>query len=164
MKKLYVIFLVLVLTLATIIPVGVANANSTVEISGEYKTTTTKAECIYSGCSYVIMVCLSYASTYEGDLVGTAEECFYCGFCVNSNTINRVGIQTYTGTVLGKEGTYTAYVHHQNLGKGNIKVEQTIISGSGELENIQGTLVFTVTETDLGVWEGTYSGNVSFDS
>ena len=109
------------------------------------------------------MVRLSYTSNYKGDIIGTAEDCFYCGFCVNADTTYRVGIQTFSGTVLGKEGTYTAYVSHQSLGNGDFKVEQTIISGTDELANIQGTLVFTVTQTDLGVWEGTYSGSIYFD-
>ena len=75
-----------------------------------------------------------------------------------------MGIKTFTGTVLGKEGTFTAYVSHQFLGNGDFKVEQTIISGTDELASIQGTIMFTVTETDLGVWEGIYSGSVSYDS
>ncbi|UCD08541.1 MAG: DUF3224 domain-containing protein, partial [Dehalococcoidales bacterium] len=103
-------------------------------------------------------------STYEGNLIGSAQECLYYGFSVISDTTNSVGIKTFTGTVLGKEGTFTAYVRHQNLGNGDFEVEQTIISGTGELANIQGTLVFTVTATELGVWEGTYSGSVTVDS
>jgi hypothetical protein len=162
MRKLRVIFLVFVLALTAVIPAGVANADSTVEVSGEYEITITNAECINSGCSYIIMVCLTYASTYQGDLAGIAEECFHCGFCVNSDTTRRIGIQTFSGTVLGKEGTYTAYVWHQSLGNGDFEVEQTIISGTAELAGIQGTLVFKVTETDLGVWEGTYSGSITF--
>ena len=164
MKKLYVTFLVIVLAVTTMIPAGVANADSTVDVSGKYVVTLTKAECIndyYGSC--VMTVCFSYTSNYEGDLVGTAQESLYCGFSPCTNTISRVGIKTFTGTVLGKEGTFTAYVSHQFLGNGDFKVEQTIISGTDELVNIQGTLVFMVTETDLGVWEGTYSGNVTFD-
>ena len=165
MKKLYVTFLVLVLVLTAMIPAGVVNADSSVEVSGKYVVTLTRAACIndYSD-SCVMTVCFSYTSNYEGDLVGTAQEDLYCGFSPCSNTISRVGIKTFTGTVLGKEGTFTAYVRHEFLGNGDFKVEQTLISGTDELAGIQGTLVFIVTETDLGVWEGTYSGNVSFDS
>ena len=165
MKKLYVTFLVIVLALTAIIPASVAIADSSTEVSGKYVVTLTKAECIndyYS--SYVMTVCFSYTSNYEGDLTGTAREYLYCGFSPCSDTISRVGIKTFTGTVLGKEGTFTADVRHQFLGNGDFKVEQTIISGTDELAGIQGTLVFMVTETDLGVWEGTCSGNVSFDS
>ena len=164
MKKLYVTFLVIVLALTAMIPAGAAIADSMVEVSGKYVVTLTKAECInnYSD-SCVMTVCFSYASIYEGDLVGTAQESLYCGFSPCSNTIRRVGIKTFTGTVLGREGTFTAYVSHQFLGNGDFKVEQTIISGTDELADIQGTLVFMVTQTDLGVWEGTYTGNVSFD-
>ena len=164
MKKVYVTFLVIVLALTAMIPTGVAIADSSTEVSGKYVITVTGAECIndYSG-GYVMTVCFSYTSNYEGDLVGTAQESLYCGFSPCSNTISRVGIKTFTGTVLGKEGTYTAYVRHQFLGNGDFRVEQNIISGTDELAGIQGTLVFMVTETDLGVWEGTISGNVSFD-
>ena len=165
MKKLYITFLVIILALTAMIPAGAAIADSGVGVSGKYVVMLTKAECIndYSG-GYVMTVCFSYTSNYEGDLVGTAQEDLYCGFSPCSNTISRVGIKTFTGTVLGKEGTFTAYVSHQFLGNGDFKVEQTIISGTDELTGIQGTLVFMVTETDLGVWEGIYSGNVSFDS
>ena len=164
MKKLYVTFLVIVLALTAMIPAGAAIADSMVEVSGKYVVTLTKAECInnYSD-SCVMTVCFSYTSNYEGDLVGTAQESLYCGFSPCSNTISRVGIKTFTGTVLGKEGTFTAYVSHQCLGNGDFRVEQNIISGTDELTGIQGTLVFMVIQTDLGVWEGTISGNVSFD-
>lgn len=124
----------------------------------------TKAECINDYCcgSGVVTVCFSFIINYEGDLVGTAQECLYCGFSPCSYTVSRVGIKTFTGSVLGKEGTFTAYVRHQFLGNGDFKVEQTIISGTDELANIQGNLTFMVTETDLGVWEGAYSGSVTF--
>ena len=163
MKKLSIIFLVLVLTLTIMMPAGVANADSTVKVSGEYVVTATRADCINDYCySSVVMVCFYFISTYDGDLAGTAQECLYCGFSPCSDTIRRVGIKTFTGTVLGKEGTFTASVRHQFLGNGDFKVEQTIISGTDELSGIQGTLTFMVTETDTGVWKGTYSGSVAF--
>ena len=163
MKKIFAMILIMVLALTTMIPAGVVNADSTVEVSGEYAITATRAECLNFGTSCVLMVCVSFSSIYEGDLVGTAQECLYFGFTTNSDTTGRVGMQTFSGEVLGKEGTYTAYVRHESLGNGDFEVEQTIISGTDELENIQGTLLFTVTETDLGVWEGTYSGSVTVD-
>ena len=164
MKKLYVTFLALLLVLTIMMPMGAANANSVVELSGEYVVKATKAECINDYCcgSGVVTVCFSFISTYKGDLVGSAEECLYCGFSPCSVTVCRVGIKTFTGTVLGKKGTFTAYVRHQFLGNGDFKVEQTIISGTDELVGAQGSLVFMVTETDPGVWEGTYSGSVTF--
>ena len=165
MKKLYITSLVIVLTLAIMIPAGVAIADASEEVSGEYVIAATGAECINAYANNcVVTVCFSYTSNYEGDLVGAAQEDLYCGFSPCSNSVRRVGIKTFTGTVLGKEGTFTAYVSHQFLGNGDFEVEQNIISGTDELAGIQGTIVFTVTETDLGVWEGTYSGNVSIDS
>ena len=162
MKKLSGMILVLALIMAIMIPAGVASADSSLDVSGEYVITVVDAECINYGSSCVLMVCLSYTSDYEGDIVGTAQECLYYGFSVNSDNSNRVGIQTFSGTVLGKERTYTACVRHRSLGDGDIKVEQTIISGTGELADIQGNLVFEVNETDPGVWEGTYSGSITF--
>ena len=165
MKKLYVTLLVIALAIAMLIPAGVAIADSSADVSGEYVITATGVECI-NDCpdSCVMTICFSYTSNYEGDLSGTAQESLYCGFSPCSDTIRRVGIKTFTGTVLGKEGTFTAYVSHQFLGNGDFIVEQTIISGTDELAGIQGTIVFTVTETELGVWEGTYSGSVIVDS
>ena len=163
MKKLYITFLVIALALTAMIPAVVANADSSVDVSGKYTITLTNAECINDYCcSCVMTVYFSYTSIYEGDLIGTAQECLYCGFSPCSDTISRVGIKTFTGTVLGKEGTFTAYVRHQFLGNGDFTVEQTIISGTDELAGIQGTLEFMVTETDPGVWEGTYSGTITF--
>ncbi len=164
MKKVYVTFLVIILALTAMIPASAVNADSNVHVSGKYVVTLTKAECINDYCcNYVIKVCFSFASNYEGDIAGTAQESLYCGFSPCSDTVRRAGIKTFTGTVLGKKGTFTAYVSHQCLGNGNFKVEQTIISGTDELAGIQGTLAFMVTETDPGVWEGTYTGNVYFD-
>ena len=163
MKKLHVIFLVIIIALTTMIPAGIASADSNVEVSGEYTITVTGAECITSVCNQLITtVGISYESMYDGNLIGTAQECLYYGFSVTLDTTRSVGIKTFSGTVLGKEGTFTAYVCHQNLSNSDFKVEQTIISGTNELAGIQGNLVFTVTKTDLGVWEGTYSGIIKF--
>jgi len=163
MKKPYVTLLVIALALTTMIPSGIVNADSIVEVSGDYEITLTSVECVMNACNQLVTtVCISYESIYAGNLDGAALECFNYGFNIISNPTNNIGKKTFTGTVLGKEGTYTAYVRHQSLGNGGFQMEETIISGTDELANIQGTLVFMVTETDLGVWEGTYSGSVYF--
>jgi hypothetical protein len=163
MKKMRVTLLVLVLTMAMIIPAGVATADSTFEVSGNYAITVTGVHCLKSeGSQQVISVCVSHISTYDGDMVGTAQESLYYGFDTNSKAVNSVGTKTFTGKVLGKQGTFTAQVRHQSLGNGGYRVEQTIISGTGELTKLQGKLVFMVTQTDPGVWKGTYSGSVTF--
>lgn len=164
MKKLSVIVLVLALATIMILPAGMAGADSAEEINGEYTITTTGAECINDCCgSGIYLVCFSFTGTYEGNLTGSACECLYCGLSACSDCIRSAGIMTFTGTVLDKKGSFTALIIHEYLRNGNLKVEQTIISGTDELDGIQGTMVFTVNQTEPGSWKGTCSGTISFD-
>jgi len=96
-----------------------------------------------------MMGTLDHFIVYTGDIEGTAEEML--NFRLNPNTwefpnykVNDEGTQVFTGTVLGKEGTFTAHVRHQMRVDGSGKVDQTIISGTGDLANLQGTLIFMV--------------------
>ena len=105
--------------------------------------------------------------TYTGDIVGTADELL--SFVMNPSTgeypiyrVNSKGTQIFTGTVVGYEGTFTAHVRHQMRLDGSGKVEQTIISGTGELTNLHGTLIFMIYPQEDGSYAGTYSGELTF--
>jgi hypothetical protein len=164
MKKLYIPLIALILAVAMIVPAGVANADSTVEISGHYVLTATGADMSkIVGAKGVMMGWVSHHATYTGSFVGSGDETLDVRVNLNSLAVNSEGIQNFTGTVLGKTGTFTARVGHQSLGAVDFKVEMTILSGTDELANLHGTLVFLVSATGVGVWEGTYSGKVHFD-
>ena len=169
MKKLYITFLVLVLALAMIVPVVAVNAGSQVEVSGNVVLETgtvvidkflgNEVNFVDKG---VIMGWMEHNITYTGSFEGTAVETL--DFRVNfySGAFNSEGIQTFTDTVLGQAGTFTAQVRHQGGADGVTKVEQTIISGTGDLANLHGTLIFMVDPVGIGVYEGTYSGELTF--
>jgi hypothetical protein len=170
MKKLYVTFLVLVLALAMIVPVGVVNAGSgQVEVEGEITF-------VWNGYIVIEKVVGNTGITegemgrdvcYTGDIVGNADELLT--FVMNPSTgewpnfmVNSKGTQVFTGTVLGYEGTFTANVRHQMKLDGSGKVEQTIVSGTGDLNNLHGTLIFTIYRQVDGSYSGTYSGKLHF--
>ena len=168
MKKIYITFLALVLAIAMIVPVGVVNAGSgQLEVNGEItfvwngyfvpeKTV---------GNTGVTMGEMGHDVNYTGDIEGTADELL--SFVMNPSTgefpnfrVNSKGTQVFTGTVDGYEGTFTAHVRHQMKLDGSGKVEQTIMSGTGDLANLHGTLIFTIYRQEDGSYTGTYSGKL----
>ena len=169
MKKLYITFLVLVLALAMIVPVGAVNAGSgQIEVSGDVAFYFSGFELDKTvGENGVMMGTISHIVIYTGDIDGTAEETL--NFRLNPNTgefpnfkVNGEGTQVFTGSVLGKAGTFTAHVRHQMRLDGSGKVEQTITSGTGDLANLHGTLIFMVYRQLDGSYTGTYSGKLHF--
>lgn len=171
MKKIYITFLALVLVLAMVLPVGVANAGSgKIAVEGEI-TFVWNGHIVIDkvvGNTGVTMGEMGHDVTYTtGDINGTAEELLT--FVMNPSTgefpnyrVNSKGTQVFTGTVLGQSGTFTAHVRHQMKLDGTGKVEQTIISGTGDLANLHGTLVFTISRQVDGSYTGIYSGKLHF--
>ena len=168
MKKLYITFLAIVLALAMIVPVGVVNAGSgQVEVEGDIKFEWNFYISIDKvvGNTGITMGEMGHDVTYTGDIDGDAEELL--SFVMNPSTgefpnfkVNSKGTQVFTGTVQGKEGTFTAHVRHQMRLDGSGKVEQTIVSGTGELANLHGTLVFMIYRQVDGSYAGEYSGKL----
>jgi hypothetical protein len=165
MKKLYVTFLVLALTLVMIMPVGVINADSTVEVSGDVVVTTEEWTLDMFVGNYMIGR-ITRTLTFDGSFKGEAvEELRYHLSCDNGNLeFAGKGVQSFTGTLLGGEvGTYTASVLHQGWESMSPPVEfcdQTIISSAGGLANLNGNLRLDICHSGDGVWEGTYSGQI----
>jgi hypothetical protein len=168
MKKLYIAFLVMVLALAMIVPVGAVNADSPqIEVSGG-------VELDFDFDAFVIektvgngnvMICsLAFFVIYTGDLEGEAYETLdgMVNFNPKSGAFHSEGMLTFEGTLLGKEGTFTAHVTHQGQGT-ECRVVQTIISSTGELANLHGTIHLTVAQDVPGApYTGTYSGKLHF--
>ena len=115
----------------------------------------------------IVQATFLFDVTYTGTIAGTATETVnarwnskqgeYPTFKFTSD-----GIQTFTGTVQGKAGTFTARVRHQGYLDGHTRVEETIMSGTGELANLHGTLIFDVYAMDVYHHTGTYSGKLHF--
>lgn len=182
MKKFYISFLALVLVAAMVVPLGVVNAGSgQVEVNGQikfewngyYVQNKLVGNVIPNPNPYlpplkgIIMGEMGHNVTYDGDIDGTAEE--FLTFVMNTGTgefpnykVNSKGTQVFTGTVMGQEGTFTANVRHQMRLDGSGKVEQTIISGTGDLANIHGTLVFMIYRQADGSYIGDYSGKLHY--
>lgn len=166
MKKLYITFLVLVLVLTMIVPVVAVNADSPqIEVSGSVDFVFDYSNFVvykFVGEKGVLICSMAHFVTYTGDLEGEAYETLDGRVNFNSGAFSSEGIQTFEGTLLGKEGTFTARVGHQGAGV-ECKVVQTIISGTGELANLRGTFHFMVDDFDGdGVYSGTYSGKLHF--
>lgn len=170
MKKLYVTLIVLVLALAMIVPVGAVNAGSgKIEVKGDI-TFVWNGYMVFNkivGNVDIWMGEMGHDITYTGDINGTADELLT--FIVNPSTGefpnykgNSKGTQVFTGAVLGKEGTFTTHDRHEMRLDGSGKVEETIVSGTGELANLHGTLIFMIYRQDDGSYTGTYSGALQF--
>ena len=173
MKKLFVMMMVLALAAMMALPAGVATASSPqFEVSGDLVLGIADlgidpVGSVYKGWEYQV---IDYAGDIDGAQIGTC----YFTYNTKSLALASVGVQTFEGSVLGKTGTLTFRVLHQGfaqigvLGE-TIKVEHTIVSGTGDLANLRGTMHFTVSnhgptsEHPLGTYEGSYSGQLHFE-
>jgi hypothetical protein len=166
MKKLYITYLALLLALTMVLPAGVASAGSgQIDVNGGI--TFTNSVFVLDkivGEKGVVKGTIYFDVSYTGDIVGTGMESHRTSLNLNP-VLNfktaSMGIQTFTGTVLGKSGTFIANVRHQIKEDGSGKVEQTILSGTGDLANLRGTLLFMIYPQNDG-WAGTYSGKLHF--
>jgi hypothetical protein len=167
MKKLYITFLALLLTLAMILPTGVVSAGSgQVDVNGNITFTSTGfIPDKIVGEKGVVKGTIYFDVFYTGDIVGNGIESHRVSLNMNpvlNFKTTSMGIQTFTGIVLGQSGTFTANVRHQMKEDGSGKVEQTILSGTGDLANLHGTLVFMIYRQGDGSYTGEYSGTLHF--
>jgi hypothetical protein len=167
MKKLYLILIALVLILTLVVPASLVSADSpSKDVSGSFVT-------VFSGVGTVknvgngIWLGRGWAQhfTYAGDIDGSGNlnEDFHWN--TNSLEFNANGKNTFSGSVLGKTGTYTSRVLHLGRDDGTTgwcRHQETILSGTGDLANLRGTLSFMIFRQTDGSWTGTYSGKVHF--
>lgn len=177
MKKIYTIILLLILTVAMVLPTGVVSAGSNwspkivvfgqmgMEWDGTFELYNIIGERGIAFCS------IGFNHTYTGKIEGTASEISW-GAIEDSNYDTHTGMYfnlgtiDFTGSLYGKSGTFTA--EFWRLGKGGTdgyaRGEQTIISGTGDLENLRGTIVYTVNPQEDGSYKGRYFGMLYYDS
>ncbi|HEY95743.1 MAG TPA: hypothetical protein G4O15_12490 [Dehalococcoidia bacterium] len=104
MKKLYITFLALVLILTIIVPVGVANADSTIEVEGEVMFTAADDGIILN--KHLMKGWVSHDVSYvNGDIIGEASEILDARVNLKSLKVNSQGTQIFEGTVCGISGT-----------------------------------------------------------
>jgi hypothetical protein len=165
MKRLYIMFLALALAITMIAPVGVVTADSTSEVDGEVAVTAEEWVIQgYTGCCMIGQI--KRTVTFDGSFNGEAvEELNYYLRCTNGQLeFVGEGLQSFTGTLMGgEEGTYTARVVNRWEYASSLveRCEQTIISSTGGLANLDGTIYREIRHDGNGVLEGTYSGQVT---
>ncbi len=167
MRKLSILLMVLTLAVAMIMPLSAANAASPqFEVSGTITMTMTGLIPQIVGADHLMKGEVFHHVTYTGDISGSGDEAGMMTYNLKSLALASVGVETFTGTVLGRNGTLTFHYFHGGhvplVPGAALKVEQTIISGTGELANLRGTLHFTVYSTENGPYQGTYSGKLHF--
>jgi hypothetical protein len=101
---------------------------------------------------------------YHGTLEGKLTIKFTVELSMVDGTFTLTGDGIFTGSVNGREGTLTT--RHNATGRvsadgnGTIRDEVSIVSGTGRLSDLHGTLVVEGTTGETA--EGTYSGTLSF--
>jgi hypothetical protein len=122
-----------------------------------------------------IMFCsVVFNHTYTGKLKGTAHETSWgsindTNYGTNTGMYFSMGTTEFTGSLRGKSGTFTA--EFWRMGKGGTygtdayaRGEQTIISGTGDFENLRGTIVYSVRPQEDGSYKGRYFGTLYYES
>lgn len=168
MKK-QLIYVALLTAVALIVLVMPASATQPTAVSGEYTFIYENAEMREAGQNCFIEVDATYPFT--GDLVGTATAHFSAishGPCAtaapfaNRETLHANG--TFTGAVLGKEGTFDFVYEGQSRpvqpGQDALDARFIVLSGTGDLEDLHG---FLEASYNLGNSYDTYTGQMHFD-
>jgi hypothetical protein len=106
------------------------------------------------------------ANTYEGTFEGTSAV-EYSTVIQEDGSYTGEGEETFTGKVEGKEGTLffnSTFVDAGMTSGGNkcFTATYTIISGTGELAKLRGTLESEGIQK-MNLWRGTYSGTCWFE-
>ena len=171
MKKLKLIILTLVLILTMVIPVSQVKADSPIiEVSGDFVLTFVGlGEVKQVGNNAMSGKGFAQQLVYQGEFDATGINVLDFRWNTNSFAFNSIGTATYEGpvTIRGTEyqGGFTSRVGHQGFDdsvNGWCRVEETILSGTGELANLHGTLHFIIYRQSDGSWTGTYSGKLHF--
>ncbi|OGO32213.1 MAG: hypothetical protein A2Z29_00275 [Chloroflexi bacterium RBG_16_56_11] len=173
MKKLYVTFLALVLVLAMIVPVGAVQAGSPrTVVFGEIKMEWNGFFEMHNsiGERGIMFSSIGFTDTYIGRLIGTANETSWgnindTNYGTYTGMFFSMGTVVFEGSLMGKTGTFTAEFWRMGKGgtDGYAKGEQTIISGTGDLEKLRGTITYTVNPQSDGSYAGRYFGKLHFD-
>ena len=179
MKKLYIAILVLVLAITIILPAGAVQSGSPpgppwIVVSGELKMEWNGYFELYNkiGERGIMFCSMGFTDTYTGKLAGTANETSWGSINdTNYGTFTgmyfSMGTVEFEGSLKGKTGTFTAEFWRMGKGgtygtDGYARGEQTIISGTGALEKLRGTITYTVYPQEDGSYKGKYSGKLYF--
>jgi hypothetical protein len=169
MKRIYWILMAAILLGALILPAGAVNADSPqFDVSGEFSLYTTgMANMKIVGDGRVAMLEFVHTINYlNGFLVGTAIENVDARKNFISGAFSSQGIQIFTSTANSND-TFTAVVRHQGGMDDVARIEQTIIDGTGDLENLRGTMIFIAyphynSGGMIAYYDGDYSGKLHF--
>jgi hypothetical protein len=176
MKKLSLIFLLVVLMLSMILPAGIVSASSPViEVNGDFVLTFVGFGDVEQVGNNPVWLGKGWTQqlTYIGEFEATGTELLDFRWNTNSLAFNSIGTATYAGPVTIKgttyQGGFTSIVRHIGFdegfgGYGWCRLEETILSGTGDLANLHGTFHFTIYRQPDGSWTGTYSGKLHFAS
>jgi len=174
MKKLYITFIVLVLALAMIVPFGTAQASSPlgsprIVVFGEIKMAWNGYFKMYNmiGERGIMFCSMGFTDTYTGSFTGTANETSWgsindTNYGTYTGMFFSMGTLVFEGSLKGKTGTFTAEFWRMGKGgsDGYAKGEQTIVSGTGALEKLRGTINYTVDPQSDGSYAGKYFGKL----
>jgi hypothetical protein len=175
MKRIITVLVVAVL-LAFIVPTGLGctGTPSEFEVSGNWQAVMGAKEVTwvteYPGWGGVPGPWECYttdAYTYEGPFEGTSV-IGYSTVIQEDYSFTGEGEETFTGKVDGKEGTlflnFTQKDAYDICSAGShcYRATYTIISGTGELAKLRGTLEIEAIKK-MNLWRGTYSGTCWFE-
>jgi hypothetical protein len=104
--------------------------------------------------------------TLDGSLKGKAVEelSYYLDFSGGVPDFTGQGSQSFRGTLLGGNlGMYDSVIHQERGDLDSVEewCEVTLVSATGGMPALSGTLRFQLTHTGANVWKGTYSGEVA---
>jgi hypothetical protein len=145
--------LVLVVSVLGLALASASSAGTVVRVSGtDVGPDSGTTICQPVGSSGFLLNCAisGFVTNFTGDLTGTLDSSFTLMINCNSSRFLASGVETFTGSVAGVGSgtlTWTAHLHATfNCSTGtlsNLAGTGTIVSGTGGLAGLHGTLIFT---------------------
>jgi hypothetical protein len=172
MKKLYIILIAIILAVTMIVPVGAVQARSQqIKVCGEMTMAWNGHFVLYNniGERGIMFASMGWTHAYKGSFTGTANETSWgsindTNYGTFTGMFFSMGTVEFEGSLKGKTGTFTAEYYRMGKGgtDGYARGEQTIISGTGALEKLRGTINYIVSPQPDGSYKGKYSGKLYF--
>lgn len=143
-------------------PVGIASATSPTAASGIFSVTQITSVSIEPAGGGNFIIQQTTTGIFNGTLSGTYADEFRAVAHPNG-FVNAQGTITCTCTVAGKSGTIVISQTSRGPVGASFQGKAVIVSGTGDLANLQGTFDLEGTVDPNGFATVTYSGQIHFD-
>ena len=145
---------------AVLVVIPAAAATSATNVSGEWSTGPLNVTG-FKPAGVNLKLPGTVDSTWSGDLAGTTVAAATFLIHRDGSTVAAPARETFDGTLFGvRSGTLSFIEEAHGQPDGSTEIDATIVSGTGELAQVRGRVIFLGTCDLSGACTGTYTGQI----